>query len=208
LENRGNLIKEVIRKNHESKKVHFTGHTNNCTESEKSRRYLSYNFKVKEDGILRLQYSLSLSVSLSLFLSLALQPFAGPWPLFSFLIFYAGGRTPLDGGSARSTEQHKQNKGTRTSTPWVGFEPTLPLWSDLQFTAIHNFGNSAVINHNSNYGLCPFQGNSDGLRDGRRGFDCRQYEIFLFSTASRPILKPTQPPIQWVLGTLSPGNKR
>jgi hypothetical protein len=32
-------------------------------------------------------------------------------------------------------------------------------------------------------------------------------EGFLFSTASRPALGPTQPPIQWVPGTLSPGGK-
>jgi hypothetical protein len=31
---------------------------------------------------------------------------------------------------------------------------------------------------------------------------------FLFSTASRPDLGPTQPPIQWVLGALSLGVKR
>jgi hypothetical protein len=42
----------------------------------------------------------------------------------------------------------------------------------------------------------------DGLRDGRPGFYSR------FSTASRPALWPTQPPIQWVPGTLSPGVKR
>jgi len=32
--------------------------------------------------------------------------------------------------------------------------------------------------------------------------------IFLFTTASRPALGPTQPPIQWVTGTLSLGVKR
>jgi hypothetical protein len=32
--------------------------------------------------------------------------------------------------------------------------------------------------------------------------------IFLFSTASRTVLRPTQPPIQWVPATLSLGVKR
>jgi hypothetical protein len=38
--------------------------------------------------------------------------------------------------------------------------------------------------------------------DGRRiGSDCLQWQyIFLFSTASRPPLGPTQPPIRWVPG--------
>jgi len=33
-------------------------------------------------------------------------------------------------------------------------------------------------------------------------------EFFLFATASRPTLGPTQPPIQWVPGFLTPGLKR
>jgi hypothetical protein len=32
--------------------------------------------------------------------------------------------------------------------------------------------------------------------------------IFVFSTLPRPVLGPTQPPIQWVPGALSPGVKR
>jgi hypothetical protein len=32
--------------------------------------------------------------------------------------------------------------------------------------------------------------------------------IFLFATASRPALEPTQPPIEWVPGALSPRVKR
>jgi hypothetical protein len=35
-----------------------------------------------------------------------------------------------------------------------------------------------------------------------------EIKTFLFSTASRPALGPTQPPIQWVPGVLSPGVKR
>jgi hypothetical protein len=38
------------------------------------------------------------------------------------------------------------------------------------------------------------------LRAGRPGFDSQQCKIFLFSTASRPTLGPTQPPIQCVPG--------
>jgi hypothetical protein len=46
-----------------------------------------------------------------------------------------------------------------------------------------------------------------GLDD--RGFDSRQeLGIFLFATASRPALGPTQPPIQWVPEALSLGVKR
>jgi hypothetical protein len=41
------------------------------------------------------------------------------------------------------------------------------------------------------------------------GFDSwRGLRIFLFITASRTVLGPTQPPIQWVLGALSLGVKR
>jgi hypothetical protein len=44
---------------------------------------------------------------------------------------------------------------------------------------------------------------------GVLGFDFRQrLEIFLFTTASRTALEPTQPPIQWVPGALSRGVKQ
>jgi hypothetical protein len=48
-----------------------------------------------------------------------------------------------------------------------------------------------------------------GLEIGFLGFDSRRgLEIFLFSTASRTALGPTQPPLQWVAGALSLGVKR
>jgi hypothetical protein len=44
---------------------------------------------------------------------------------------------------------------------------------------------------------------------GVLGFDCRRgLGIFLFTTASRTALEPTQPPIQWVPGAISLGVKR
>jgi hypothetical protein len=43
---------------------------------------------------------------------------------------------------------------------------------------------------------------------GQSEFDSRQgLGIFLFATASRPALRSTQPPIQWVPRVLSPGVK-
>jgi hypothetical protein len=40
------------------------------------------------------------------------------------------------------------------------------------------------------------------------GFEYRQGLGILFTTVSRPIMGPTQPPIQWKTGTLSLGEKR
>jgi len=46
------------------------------------------------------------------------------------------------------------------------------------------------------------------LRHGRPGFDSWQgYVLFIFATASRPVLGPTQPPIGSVLGALYLGSK-
>jgi hypothetical protein len=47
------------------------------------------------------------------------------------------------------------------------------------------------------------------LRTGRPGFNPQQVQrIFPLVSASRPALGPTQPPVQWVPGALSPGVKR
>jgi hypothetical protein len=48
---------------------------------------------------------------------------------------------------------------------------------------------------------------SYGLWVGQPGFGSRHDKIFLFSIASKSALGPTQPPIEWVLGTISPGGK-
>jgi hypothetical protein len=65
---------------------------------------------------------------------MALQPFVGRWPLFSFLIFYTVGKTPWTGDQPfvrplpTHTRQHKQNKHKQTSILQVGFEPTIPAF--------------------------------------------------------------------------------
>jgi len=47
------------------------------------------------------------------------------------------------------------------------------------------------------------------LRAGRPGFDSWQEQgLSLFTTASIPALRPTQPPLQWVPGRFSTGVKR
>jgi hypothetical protein len=51
--------------------------------------------------------------------------------------------------------------------------------------------------------VTPYSQDSDGLRTGRqRIYSRRGHESYLFSTASRLALGPTQPPIQWVLWAL------
>jgi hypothetical protein len=49
--------------------------------------------------------------------------------------------------------------------------------------------------------------NSVGIETGYE-FDSRQRQGFSLSATSRPALGPTQPPIQWVPGALSPAVKR
>jgi hypothetical protein len=57
--------------------------------------------------------------------------------------------------------------------------------------------------------LSRYSGYATGWTIGALGFDSRRgLEIFLFTTASRTALGPTQLPIRWVPGALSLGVKR
>jgi hypothetical protein len=58
---------------------------------------------------------------------------------------------------------------------------------------------------------CPAKSSTKGLgvpRNRRRKVVTLRQRIFLLVPASRPALRPTQPPINWVPGVLSPGVKR
>jgi hypothetical protein len=73
---------------------------------------------------------------------MVLQPFVGPWQLFSFLILYTVGRTnwPGDQPIARPLPTRRttqtQNKRTQTFMPGVGFEPTTPVFERVKTVSI------------------------------------------------------------------------
>jgi hypothetical protein len=80
-----------------------------------------------------------------------------------------------------------------------------PSWkkvvSQLQYVSYHDPLKITVAWCGYGYGY--------GWTIGVLGFDSRRgLGIFLFTTASRTALGPTQPPIQWVTGALSLGIKR
>jgi hypothetical protein len=80
---------------------------------------------------------------------MAVQPFIGPWPLFSFLILYTVGRTPwtVDQPVARPLPTHRttqtQNKRTQTSMLCVGFETRSPMFERAK--TVHALDRSAAV---------------------------------------------------------------
>jgi hypothetical protein len=63
----------------------------------------------------------------------------------------------------------------------------------------------------ASYSVCALSRCSDWIRAGRptgRSSSTGRGKIFVLSTSSRPVLGPTQPPIQRVLRALPPGVKR
>jgi hypothetical protein len=88
---------------------------------EQAINHLSYGTAILHKILWKLSSSLE-------YLPMALQPFVGPWPLFSFLILYTFGRTPWtrDQPVARPLPilrtTQTQNKCKQTSMPRVGFE--------------------------------------------------------------------------------------
>jgi hypothetical protein len=83
----------------------------------------------------------------------------------------------------------------------VGFEPTISVLERAK--TFHASDREATVK--SKRRVLALKGwiFKDTVTARNKGF-----KIFLFSTPSRPTLGPTQPPIEWVQGALSPGVKR
>jgi hypothetical protein len=80
---------------------------------------------------------------------MAVQPFVGPWPFFSFLILYTVGMNPWMGVQhiARPLPTHRitqtENKRTQTSMLWVGLEPTIPGFEREK--TVHALGRATTV---------------------------------------------------------------
>jgi hypothetical protein len=80
---------------------------------------------------------------------MALQPSAGPQPLFSFLILYTFGRIPWTGDQpvARPLSIYRtkqtQNNQKQTSMPRKGFEPTNPVFERAK--TVHSLDRAATV---------------------------------------------------------------
>jgi hypothetical protein len=80
-------------------------------------------------------FSISLYPAPEIYSSIALQSFCWTFATFQFLNLYTADRTPWTGDQpvARPLPTQRtqtQNKRTRISIPWVGFEPTIPAFED------------------------------------------------------------------------------
>jgi hypothetical protein len=133
--------------------------------------------------------------------------------------FYTVGRTPWteDQPVARPLPVHRtaqaQNKRTITSMPLVGFEPTIPVLERAKTVCALDGATTAIgRNYTSESCFCLqiTQRYSEWLRAGRprvRSFESRwrqDFSLHVVQTGSGA----TQPAIQWVPGTLSPGVER
>jgi hypothetical protein len=76
--------------------------------------------------------------------SISLQPFTGPRPLFSFLIFYTVGRTQsVARRNVHTQTAETQNTRTQTTMPQVGYEPTIPVSERVK--TVHALDRAATV---------------------------------------------------------------
>jgi hypothetical protein len=123
---------------------------------------------------------------------------------------YWNSKRPTSSFHCHSTEIHVQSV-----TAWL-----LILWVQIIENSLKcaQFWRNLISEKGINY--CPtnpFRSRGSSVykcltmnwRTGRSRFDPRQWQkIFPLASLSRPALRPTQPPIQWLSGVLSSGAKR
>jgi hypothetical protein len=107
----------------------------------------------------------------------------------------------------------------------VLFSPFLPLRLSLAFSSFVIYHVLSLFSPSSSFSpslrliflsfiylFCKSRDSSVGRAVGywldSRGYTPSRRKIFLFSIASTPGLRPTQPPLQWVQRTFAPGVKR
>jgi hypothetical protein len=83
-----------------------------------------------------------------IFSLMALQPL---WTLAAFSVSWSIGRTPSTGDQpvAMPLPTHRttqtQNKRTQTSMPWMGFEPTIPVFERTKMVININWSNIKLV---------------------------------------------------------------
>jgi hypothetical protein len=81
------------------------------------------------------------------------------------------------------------------------------LFHELAVTFSRYFKDKAVLEQNGT-GVAQSVWLQTGRPSNRGSIPRQRQSIFPLASVSRPALRPTQPPIQWVPGVLSPGVKR
>jgi hypothetical protein len=122
------MLKDKIDWNHEGKISCFTGFQD--TVELKLMRELTRRQSIRSKKAEIVNYYL---IYLSIYLSIYLWLYSpcGSWLLFQFLNLYTVGFLGWGSAGRKAATYTRQNKHrikTQTSLPWVGFEPTIPVF--------------------------------------------------------------------------------
>jgi hypothetical protein len=134
------------------------------------------------------------------------------WAIFTPLPHYLWGKVPLDRSLGGPQNWSGRRAEEKSLLPMMGIglrRPTLAAhrYTDSAISACNYVRASWKINMYS-IGKAVDIATGYGLKD--RGIGVRvpvEPRIFYFSISSRPVLGPTQPPIQWVRGIKCPVRK-
>jgi hypothetical protein len=110
--------------------------------------YVLNEKSVQHNEVQKCYATFTVICSFFIYSSIALQPLAGTWPFFSFVIFFTVGLLGRTISSSQGrylhTRQHKYRKmHTQTSMTCVGFEPTNPAFEWAK--AVHALDRAAAL---------------------------------------------------------------